>query len=204
MALEVIENESFVQERKIQIPQIIIPTNRKLRVIFDHDDVLNTFNYHLIEIINHIEGTNYTIEDITDWNITKLFGLNHPIEYYIQQDKDFFFNLLPKGNNMEIFEEMYKSDKYDMFIGTYVNMVFLKFWTDKLRWFEKYAPYFPIDRIIPIREKNAMWGDYLIDDGPHNIKSFDLGKGIIYDMPYNRQLEGDRIYNLQEFKEKYL
>lgn len=200
------ENTIILNEenKKIQIPEIIIPTNRKLRILSDQDDVIVQFNEHLVEIINEVHGTNYTIEDIKDWNITKLFNLEHNIEYYIEYDKDFFFNLKPKSNNLEVFEELYKSEKYDLFIVTYVNMEYPKFWIDKLRWIKKYMPYFPIEKVIATRHKNAVWGDYLIDDGPHNISEFNLGQGIIYDMPYNRNMSGKRVYNLEQFKNEYL
>ena len=41
--------------------------------------------------------------------------------------------------------------------------------------------------IIFINNKSLLDLDYLIDDGPHNFNNF-KGTGLIFDMPYNREM----------------
>lgn len=186
------------------INNVDIYTKNKTRILIDQDDVLACFNEYLLSIINHVKNTNYTIENVTDWNITKLFNLEKSLEYYIKKDKNFFLNLLPKDNNIDVFKELYLSNKYEIFIVTYVNMRYPKFFHDKIKWIEKHLPFFPIDNVISTRYKNTIVGDYLIDDAPHNINEFTNGTPIIYDMPYNRDLKGIRVNNLRQFKDIYL
>ena len=38
---------------------------------------------------------------------------------------------------------------------------------------EKYLPFFPIDRVIICKRKSVIKGDFLLDDGMHNIEEFE-------------------------------
>ena len=65
---------------------------------------------------------------------------------------------------------------------------------------------------IPYRDlcfigaKSALHADLYIDDGPHNIESFqkDGRAVVIFDQPYNQHLKGNRAYNWAEVEQYVL
>lgn len=66
------------------------------------------------------------------------------------------------------------------------------------KWLDKHD--IPYRDLMFVHEKTDVYVDVLIDDGPYNILGFQkMGRPvIIFDAPYNRDLEGPRVYNWEE------
>lgn len=63
------------------------------------------------------------------------------------------------------------------------------------------------DEICFVKRKSDIHGDALVDDSPTNIVEWanaQHSKIFIFDHPYNRDLDGDRVYNWKEIGEKVL
>lgn len=76
---------------------------------------------------------------------------------------------------------------------------------DKIQWVKKYLPFVPTKNVISTHRKDAIYGDILLDDGPHNLEHFP-GITCIFDHPHNHSRNSDfeadyRVYNWFEFKD---
>lgn len=181
---------------------LIVPLRLKERLprlIIDQDDVLAMFLEGLLEEYNEKHHTSYTLEDVTQWKMAKILGNDI---WDIINRKGFFYGLKPVPYAIETFERMHKSGKYDMYICT---ASLPESYTEKLAWIQKYMPFFPEERFIACKSKDAVWGDILFDDAAHNIESYaGIGEALVFDRAHNRHLtEHKRIYNWLEF-ERYV
>lgn len=156
--------------------------NDKLKVLFDMDDVIADFMAHIIPILNKLYEKCYTVEDIKDWNLKSYYG--DSVNNIFKTD-GLFFDLEPKNDALKEFPKIYNNPKLDVWIVT--ACMSIPGYIEKLAWMDKFFPDFPMDRILPCKEKDTIWGDIIIDDGLHNLKVFELiGEPIVYDMPHNR------------------
>jgi 5'-nucleotidase len=72
---------------------------------------------------------------------------------------------------------------------------------DTVEWLEKHdIPYWDL---CMVAKKGDVGCDLYIDDAPHNIQALrDIGrKVIVYDWPYNRELEGPRARSWEDIRE---
>lgn len=76
---------------------------------------------------------------------------------------------------------------------------------DKYAWVKKHLPFLGGKKnFVALDDKNLLKGDLLIDDGPHNIKSFS-GLTCAFDTSYNKDVEATwRVSGWEEFDQKVL
>ncbi len=172
--------------------------SKKYTLLIDQDDVLAEYIQGVAEAYNEKYHTHITAEDCICWNLHEVFG---PEIETIMHEPDLFRNLKPVKNALEVFERLYKSELFEMYIVTAANPSCVP---AKMDWIKKYLPFFPTDRVIFCQRKNMIKGDFLLDDGMHNIESFleAGGKPIIFNRPHNRLCgEGiPRVKNWLEFE----
>ncbi|MFW6024845.1 MAG: 5' nucleotidase, NT5C type [Candidatus Woesearchaeota archaeon] len=171
--------------------------NRKRpRVLLDMDDVIFGFLGELTIKINKHFNLNLTEDDLTEWDLEKRFGTE---VLGLMKTPGFFENLKEKNDAINIIKEKYESGKYDIMI---VTSSFPESYIEKIRCIKRTMPFFSIsDRFISCSCKDAVWGDYLIDDYEKNLNAFyKIGTPICYDMPHNRHLKDKykRVTNLKE------
>lgn len=188
--------KNFVLNKQSLIVPIRLE-DRLPRILVDQDDVLASFVGGLVKKFNERFGTNYTPQDCNQWNLEKVFG---PRVWDIVHEKGFFRNLEPVPSAIEVFQRLYTSGRYDMFIVTASEP---SAYVEKIEWLQHYMPFFSVDKhFIACKSKDAVWGDVLLDDGLHNIQAFiGIGESIIYDRPHNRHLKGfKRVHDWYEFE----
>ena len=101
-------------------------------------------------------------------------------------EPDLFRHLEPVKYALEVFERLYRSNQFEMYIVTAANP---KSVDAKFEWIKEHLPFFPEDRVIVCKRKYMVKGDFLLDDGMHNIEEFlEAGcKPINFDRPDKRK-----------------
>lgn len=146
-----------------------------------------------ISIINEKENESLRSEDIQDWEIAKFTKCKDKIFTYL--DYDLFRNLPVMENSQEILKQLH--DKYEIYIVTAATKekeVMLAKWD----WLQEHFPFIDTDHMILCGKKNLIHADYMIDDGPHNLKEF-KGKSLLFDATYNRT--ENRFQRVNNWKE---
>ena len=90
-----------------------------------------------------------------------------------------FSKMNPYIDMLELVEDMYNDDRYDVYILSSPSSDNPSSWTDKFNWVQKCLPMFK-RRIILSHNKNLNIGDYLIDDRTKNGAGYFKGEHIHY------------------------
>lgn len=151
-------------------------------LLIDQDDVLAEYIKGVVEIFNEKYDTNYTTDDCVCWDLVSIFG-EEILE--LMHQPELFRNLEPVLEAIETFQRLYESNLFDMYIVTAAHPRSVE---AKYEWIRNYMPFFPQNHIIICSVKHMVKGDYLLDDGMHNIIDFREAGGtpVIFDRPHNQ------------------
>ncbi len=170
----------------------------KITLLIDQDDVLAEYIKEVTRVYNDRYNTNITTDMCTNWNLHKVFG--ERIET-VMHDPEIFRNLEPTKDAIEVFTRMYFSGLFEMYIVTAAQAGSVE---AKHEWINNYLPFFPEEHIIICRRKHMIRGDYLLDDGMHNIEAFASSGGIpvIFNRAHNIEHESNhtRVSGWKEFE----
>ena len=168
--------------------------DKKMTLLIDQDDVLAEYIKGVTKAYNDKYGTNVAVEECTSWNLHSIFG--EEIET-VMHEPESFRHLEPVKHALEVFERLYRSNLFEMYIVTAANPRSVE---AKFEWIKEYLPFFPEDRVIVCKRKYMIKGDVLLDDGMHNIEEFleTGGTPIIFDRPHNRQ-QGKGITRVKDW-----
>jgi 5'-nucleotidase len=160
---------------------------KKLRVLCDMDSVIAELNPKWYAAANADHGSNVCVADVTDWDTSKFFPCGKGIFEYLGRPG--FFRDLP------VMPGAYDALKAIHDAGHEVILLTACSWAeakkDKTLWVEEHFPFLSgqlimVDRRVP---KDAIRGDVLIDDGPHNIigykQAYPNAFTIMFEYPYN-------------------
>ncbi len=171
---------------------------KKPILLIDQDDVLAEYILGVTEAFNKKHNTKFTTSDCISWDLFSVFGENIA---EIMHEPELFRHLAPADNAVEVFQRLYESKLFEMYIVTAANPKAVK---AKYEWIQQYLPFFPQERVIICMHKFMIKGDYLLDDGMHNIEAFSEAGGvpIVFERPHNGHLPHRylKIKNWLEFE----
>lgn len=162
-----------------------------MRVLCDMDSVIAALDVKWYGMANADCGTNITTEDITDWDTSKFFPCGKKIFDYLATP-GFFRDLPVIDGAREGLKAIHDAGHEILVVST---CVFPSAKADKTLWLAENFPFLAgklitCDAKVP---KDAVRGDVLIDDGPHNIlgyrAAYPNAKIITFDYPYNRHAQ---------------
>lgn len=169
---------------------------RKLKIFFDIDGVLANTQKEIINRYNSEYGLNYTVENITCWDLSKVQKPGTDMSKYFTEP-GFFASLEPIEGAQEVVKIL--SDIGDeLFVATASPVEGL---SDKVLWIQKHYPEIPVENICLITRKDMLWGDVILDDGIHNLVASKFSYPIVFNQPWNREGGEDliRAYSWQHF-----
>ena len=188
---KLINKINYLKENKIQSK-----LGRKPIIFIDQDDVLAKHNEKVVKEMNRIHGTNFTMADITEWDLISILGEECKD---IMFKPEFFEKLEPMENAIENLKVLNESGLFDIYIASAAHPSACHF---KYKWFKEHMPFLEKKQLIFISHKFLLNGDLLFDDAPHNITAFKSGEVVIFDKPYNKYLTNfDRVKDWNEFSE---
>lgn len=154
------------------------------RVLIDMDGVLANTSEPWYQAIREEYQVEVDREKIRSWNLHVELNLPETI-YRILERPGFFENLPLMPGAVEVVPILWK--QYDCYIVSAASYTHDNA-TQKWRWLQKHFPFISKDKVIFAKDKSVIQAGYMIDDGPHNLKSF-RGESICFDHPYNQDLD---------------
>lgn len=172
-------------------------------ILIDMDDVIENFTEAWVKGIGEKFGYCLTSEDIKDWHIGKFYPeLTTEELYSIIRDPDFWLKVEPKEDAMKYIPKL--QEHFDVYLVTATEIATAGRKLKDL--IEVYFPFIDEHHIIIAHNKQMVRGDYIIDDGLHNLIGHDAFK-MLYDVPHNRlpdNLENKLgIYRVFSWKDIY-
>lgn len=152
----------------------------------DQDDVLAELIPKWLKYYNKEYNDNLTVNDIKSWNIHQYAKPECGEKIYdILSIHKFYRDLDVVENSQRVLEKL--SEDYDIFVITDAMATRMSF-KAKFDWLGEHFPFINKKNYVFTGNKSIFAGDYLIDDGVHNLEVF-KGKGLLFDRPHNRNCD---------------
>ncbi|MCA1233261.1 5'-3'-deoxyribonucleotidase [Bacillus velezensis] len=168
-------------------------------IAIDMDQVLADLLSDWVAYINTYDDPFLKEEDILCWDISKYSNTQNNV--YRLLDYELFRNLDVIEGSQRAVKELTK--KYEVYVVTTAtnHPESLK---AKLEWLTEHFPFIPHSNVVLCGNKNIIKADIMIDDGIHNLETFD-GMKILFDAPHNRDDNRFiRVMNWEEIERKLL
>ncbi len=152
------------------------------RLILDMDEVLACYTRKVIETLRKETGIFIDLDKVKGKFLSQSLEsrLVEIVSSYPYR-KGFFRDLEVMPGSREMVKQL--SHYYDIYIASaclqHPNSV-----SDKLVWLNINFPFIPFQKIILCGEKTAICGDYLVDDHPKHLASFN-GKALLFTAFHN-------------------
>ena len=160
-------------------------------IIIDCDDVLYQCNQEAVSRLNETHNYSFSIEDITKWG--KLDSpLDQRLDFFF--DPDFVSGIPLYPGAVEFILQL--NHVAQVILATCVPQCCISARKESLR------IHFPEIKDIYIGEKkDSLKGDYLLDDGIHNLEKSSCIHPVVFDQPWNKDSRFPRVKNYGEFLE---
>ena len=172
-----------------------------LRICVDMDEVMaDTLAEHLRRY-NKTFDEAITPEDLAGQSIWQVISMDRQAQLFAFLEADDFFEVLAvMPDAQRVLKEL--AVQHEVFV-TSQAMVLPSSLGPKYRWLQRHFPFIPPTHYVFCGDKRILRADYLIDDLPHNLRSFE-GKGLLFTAPHNRQATGfTRVANWLEVGEYF-
>jgi len=170
--------------------------SKKISIAIDLDDTTNTLVDDWLVAYNKEYNDHLTIDDIKSWEIKDYVkpecGNNI---FSITARNGWFDSLGIRNYAKEVIK--FLTDNFEVYIVTAYHPGTC---VDKHSWIKRNLPSIKNENIVFCIDKSIVNCDYLIDDRDKNIIEFKQ-KGIIFDKPWNRKLDGyDRVKDWDDIR----
>ena len=171
------------------------------RLIVDMDDVLADATGQFIKIIKEEIGIEVHRDSLNNKPEGTAFPLDREIVNGYAFREKFFRSMDVKENSQEVLEQLNR--KYELFIVSSAMEFPLSLY-EKLEWLKEHFYFLHWKQIVFCGKKSIVHGDYMIDDLPHNLESFN-GHKLLFTAPHNLQYnQFERLNNWKEVGERLL
>lgn len=175
---------------------------KKLRVVLDMDDVIVETCPELIKRTNKKYGLNLRVEDITDWDLTKVQPKGVDMLQFFRE-RNFYNNLKLVPLSLYYIKKIVDRG-HDVIIS---SAAYLEGYESKYLYIRKFLSFIPKDNIMFGSRKDIIDGDVMLDDAIHNIKNSKCKYPIIFTRPWNikyKERNKLRISSYKEFFDKVI
>lgn len=153
-------------------------------ILCDADDVIENLIDCWVSAINQKFGTTVKTSDITDWDVSLFFPTLTKAQVYEPIiGKDIWSNLERIPGCFEVLKEINEKHILRIVTATHYNTC-----DKKVERILELYPFLHWNQFIITSHKQLVQGDYLIDDGVHNVVG---GKyqGILFSRPHNQSFD---------------
>lgn len=156
-----------------------------MRILIDMDDVLEELTEPWCNALNESFGTSVKPTDITEWDMKKFFPTLSSDQIYSPLHKESFWETVRARYDAIIYLPKLMSDGHELYVVTSSNKDTIKYKYEHI--IQKYFPYIKWSNMIICKNKQMVMGDYLVDDGIHNLVGGTY-KGILFTAHHNKSI----------------
>lgn len=160
---------------------------KKLTVLVDVDDVIWDFLSVWVQYLNRMSGKSFSIFDITEWRIDQFYpSLQQKQMMSPLSEKDFWSYVQPMPGAQDTLKKII-DDGHRVVLVTASGSDTLKY---KVRHLLSLFPFFSEKDIIIAHDKSLIYGDVMIDDGPHNLEHTSCVP-VLFSRPHNLSCDAE-------------
>jgi 5'(3')-deoxyribonucleotidase len=165
------------------------------------DDVLADATGQFINFYKRDFGVQGPREALNGKSEVEGFPDHHEVVGTYVFQKSFFRTMAVNENSQEVMKKL--NQKYEVFIVSSA-MEFPNSLNEKLDWLNEHFTFLHWKQFVFCGKKSIVHGDYMIDDLPHNLETFN-GTKLLYTAPHNVQFNNfQRVNNWKEIGDMLL
>lgn len=168
----------------------------KYKLIIDCDDVLLDLNSRALQVFNAENGTDYTEDIFTDFDIYKCLPFELAEKYTALWLREDIWRSLSPVYHAQWGMKKLIDDGFEVFVATsthYSNFVW------KIELLQAYFPFIDSSKIICIKDKSLLHGDIMVDDCAANLISNLYCHRICLEKSWNQNVH-DEVYGIHRCK----
>lgn len=153
-----------------------------MTILVDADGVLENLTYELPALLNRKYGFAVKFEDIRGWGLANSFPeLTQEQIASAELEESLYERIRPIPGAPEYLKKLI-DDGHSVYVVTNTPYEAISLKMKKVM--ERFFPFLPWSNFILTAKKQMIKGDFLIDDGVHNLEGGDYGK-LLFDAPCN-------------------
>lgn len=186
---------------------IISPRRNKnsysdITILVDMDDTIVDLLGAWCYWLNQKYGTHVSVDEVTDWDISKFFPTLTKAEVFEPlHNENFWYYVEPKSKAVE-YVKKFIDDGFNVYLCTSTDYRNVKPKYERV--ILNYFPYIHWQKVIVAYDKAMIKADFLIDDGVHNLENGKYIK-VLMTAPHNRKYdaEGNGMIRVSDMEDAY-
>lgn len=175
---------------------------KRLTVLVDMDDTIESLLSAWVERLNKSFGTDVDPEKVTEWDISKSFpSLTKEQVFSPLLCDDFWYSVMPIAGASDALQQLI-ADGHRVLIVTTSAYQTLRTKMEVVLF--GYFPFLSWGDVIITSHKQLIKGDVLVDDGIHNLEGGEYFK-VLMDAPHNRNYDAvaNNMVRVRDWEEAY-
>lgn len=163
----------------------------------DMDNVLLPHQEKIVELYNSKYGTNYTVNDFTEYDAASILGVDGAEKMRkIYSDPNVYDLLTPVKGAKNVLQKLINAGHQVYIVTDAVPCT----WERKVNWIKQYFPFIGDGYIISMKHKWLFRCDVMIEDRLDTLlKGYHYDR-ICIDFPWNREVR-DEVYGIYRCKD---
>jgi 5'-nucleotidase len=171
------------------------------RLIVDMDDVMADATGQFINFYERDFGVRIERSVLNGKEEGEGFPDNHSVLRNYPHEIGFFRSMQINSDCQDVMQKLNR--KYELFIVS-AAMQFPQSLPEKLQWLNEFFPFLSWKQFVFCGSKAVVFGDFMIDDLPHNLERFN-GEKFLFTAPHNTHIGNfSRLNNWREVAHKFL
>lgn len=162
----------------------------------DVDNTICNLQETVLELFNKNNGTKYTLNDFTDYNIEDVLSMKEAVKFKeICGSKTIYNNVKPITKAQESLQKLI-NEGHQVYL---VTDAVPKNYNEKVMWLHHFFPFIDDAHIVAMKHKHLFKCDVLIEDNAQNLISGLHYDRILIDYPWNQKVY-DEVYGIHRCK----
>lgn len=158
----------------------------------DVDNVLGNLQEVVTNLFNERYGTNYTLDDFTDYNIENVLPVKEAINMQkMYGDNNIYSYVKPISGAQESLQRLVNTGHQVYLVTDAIPQNY----NDKINWLHHFFPFIDNAHIIAMKHKWLLRADVMIEDNLTNLLARPYYERIVLDYPWNRNVT-DYVYDI--------
>ena len=147
------------------------------------DDVMADATGQFINFYRNEFGVQVPRESLNHQEEMHGFPDHHEVVKNFVFRKDFFRTMAVNEDSQDVMQKL--NERYEVFVVSSA-MEFPNSLSEKFAWLNEHFSFLHWKQFVFCGKKSVIHGDYMIDDLPHNLETFN-GEKILFSAPHNLQ-----------------
>lgn len=161
-------------------------------IVCDIDNVLNNLQEVVVNMFNSNNGTDYTLDSFTDYNVENVLPVKEAVLMKEMYGKPEIYNIVKPIRGSQDALQKFINDGHQVYLVTDMLPTVCE---AKMKWLRHYFPFIDDAHIVSMKHKHLFKCELMIEDNAQNLIAGVHYDRICLDYPWNRNVH-DYAYDI--------